>query len=137
MTSEHMLLTGQGTPSERLAALHDVFTPTHERMLLNLDYDAFLRTPYWSIIRAHIASERQACETCGSCTHLQVHHLTYKHHGREHEHLDDLQLLCRHCHSTAHGIPTVRDELRASDWRSAGELLPEAFARINREMEIA
>lgn len=134
MTSTELLLTGQGTPTERLEALRDVFTREHERMLQALDYADFLRTPYWHIIRRAILATRQRCATCGTTNRLDVHHVTYEHHGREHEHMSDLQLLCRHCHSDKHNIPTVRDELRASDWRSAGEILPRAVAQMGKQL---
>ena len=70
-----------------------------------LPYEDFLSTWYWKII-AH--SIRQAahyrCALCGKKSKaLQVHHITYSHHGAELHHLSDLQPLCPECHKRVHG----------------------------------
>jgi 5-methylcytosine-specific restriction endonuclease McrA len=133
MTPEQLLLAGRGTPRQRFEALRKVFRPEHALMLQRLDYFDFLRTPYWRIVSRHVRIQRGACNRCGARSGLQAHHLTYEHHGWEHEHLDDLEVLCRDCHRVEHRqVPTAGGE-----WRSVGELMPETIARINREMEAA
>ena len=78
-------------------------------------YAAYLRSPHWQETRdAKLASARFMCELCGEggkrrydhsgheyWIGIHVHHLTYERLGAEH--LDDLQVLCIHCHQVTHG----------------------------------
>ncbi|WP_416212660.1 HNH endonuclease [Nostoc sp. DedQUE04] len=41
---------------------------------------------------------------------LQVHHLTYENHGKEHEHLEDLITLCDDCHKKQHSLVVNNDK---------------------------
>lgn len=120
-----------GNPQQRRAALRALITPETSETLRRMPYGDFLRTPYWRIITAHLRRERGGCEHCGRGTDLQVHHLTYQHHGWEHEHPEDLQVLCRTCHAWQHGILTA-----PWNWRSVRELLPEVFRRIGAPIEV-
>jgi hypothetical protein len=83
-----------------------------------LAYDEFLDSLYWvwlSDWMKYAADYR--CQSCGirpRAKHrcalsfgegLNVHHKTYAHRGFEYpDHLDDLEVLCRACHSRKHGI---------------------------------
>lgn len=68
-----------------------------------LPYKAFLRTPYWDIVRRLKLKESGFnCELCARKGTLQVHHKTYAHHGNEHANLQDLIVLCRGCHAKFH-----------------------------------
>lgn len=132
MTPETLLLSGWGTPAQRFRALRIVTTPERTAMLQALPYPEFLRTPYWRIITAHLRASRRRCNRCQATRGLNVHHRTYRNHGREHAHLTDLEVLCRDCHAHEHGyhpIPTARGA-----WRSAGELLPAACAAMGVAM---
>ncbi len=42
------------------------------------------------------------CQDCGARGHLQVHHRSYQHVGRELR--SELTTLCRHCHMRRHGL---------------------------------
>lgn len=69
------------------------------------DYEKFLQSDYWHQVRDWIlARDDHTCQHCGSTTRLQVHHLTYEHHGEEHLHPEDLLTLCRSCHEEVHGL---------------------------------
>lgn len=121
---ERVLLTG-GDPRERFEILCTVVTSERTRMLLELSYEAFLRTGYWRIISTYLKVTRGACERCGMRRGLQAHHKSYAHHGREHEHLADLLVLCRSCHEREHNLPVRRD-----GWVGAGELLPHVMRSV-------
>jgi hypothetical protein len=78
-----------------------------ERLLQALPYQEFLQTFYWRAIKAHIVHRRGAI--CGDCRAtdrvVDVHHASYRFHGREHQALADLQVLCRACHEQRHSKP--------------------------------
>lgn len=71
-------------------------------------YEAYLRTSWWSVVRATLFGIRgRACERCGwkwgqdVDRVLDVHHLSYERLGDE---LDaDLLVLCSVCHAAEHG----------------------------------
>jgi hypothetical protein len=66
-------------------------------------YDEFLASEYWQDCRRLILTrDNFRCVKCNANQKLQVHHLTYEHHGFEMEYLDDLITLCRRCHASAH-----------------------------------
>lgn len=68
-----------------------------------MPYAKFLYTRYWKIIRAHkLFQSNYICSLCGSPKHLQVHHITYEHHGDELHALDDLIVVCKLCHKKIH-----------------------------------
>lgn len=70
-----------------------------------MPYKHYLRTVYWGAVRGWLATTRkQVCAFCGSPWPTPVHHLNYEHRGCEHNHLDDLQLLCYRCHMDRHGL---------------------------------
>lgn len=67
------------------------------------EYNRFLQSDYWKQVREWILQrDNYTCQSCGATTYLQVHHLTYEHHGEEHLHPEDLITLCRDCHKRAH-----------------------------------
>ena len=75
-----------------------------------LTYDEFLNTEYWLIISQYLKFKRNfTCEDCGKkysiFGQLNIHHLTYDRHGREHlEEVqdEDLLVLCEQCHKNRH-----------------------------------
>lgn len=68
-------------------------------------YSEFLKSGYWFRVRKTvILRDNKKCTRCESKKGLQVHHLTYKNHFKEHEHLEDLVTLCRKCHKKEHNI---------------------------------
>lgn len=70
--------------------------------LIQMPYPRFLETAYWKIVKRIMRRRFHGCQMCG-CKHgLEVHHKTYKHHGLELQHLDDLMLVCRDCHQKIH-----------------------------------
>ncbi len=46
--------------------------------------------------------DEKKCVNCDSKEKLEVHHTTYKHHGDELNHLEDLETLCHDCHEGWH-----------------------------------
>jgi hypothetical protein len=77
----------------------------YKEFLNNLNYDEYLKTPHWQIIRKEC---RKICENrcmgCGSENNsLHVHHKSYRHRGEPDEEVIDLKALCRDCHELEHG----------------------------------
>lgn len=67
-------------------------------------YDEFLKSAYWRKVRlAILKRDNKHCCSCGSTDDLHIHHLTYKHHLKELDNLDDLVTLCKKCHNEIHG----------------------------------
>ncbi len=70
--------------------------------LRSLPYERFLDTRYWYAVRRQAMSRSGGrCEPCGRKSE-EVHHRTYRNHGVEHLHLDDLVVLCSSCHQLIH-----------------------------------
>jgi 5-methylcytosine-specific restriction endonuclease McrA len=95
-----------GPVSEELPICNPTkITNKQSKDLRAMDYKQFLLTPYWKEVRKiKLSSTERQCEQCGSKTKLQVHHTSYKRHGREHKHLEDLKVLCQTCHEAEHGL---------------------------------
>jgi hypothetical protein len=74
------------------------------------NYDELLKMWYWRIISAKLRSNGK-CAHCGVTKNLHVHHKTYKHHGCEHLHLEDLEVLCEECHEKEHIRIKLNDSL--------------------------
>lgn len=81
--------------------------------LARTNYDAYLASDYWQIIRAEVLDRVHfCCDGCGLDVnelrqvrgdHLEVHHKTYQRLGAEWRNLADLEALCGRCHSFEHG----------------------------------
>jgi YgiT-type zinc finger domain-containing protein len=69
-----------------------------QRHFKSMKYSDFLKTPYWKCIASALKDRSPKCHLCGSSENLVVHHLTYTHHGRELDHLEDLVVVCKECH---------------------------------------
>jgi 5-methylcytosine-specific restriction endonuclease McrA len=69
--------------------------------LVELPYDDFCKTNYWRTL-AKKFKEWGLCQKCCTTENLLVHHKNYYHHGEEHLHLEDLEVLCFSCHSREH-----------------------------------
>jgi 5-methylcytosine-specific restriction endonuclease McrA len=66
-------------------------------------YQVYLSSYEWKEKRKLVlARDNNLCQECKVKPAEDVHHLTYK--NLYDEPLEDLQSLCRTCHSTAHGI---------------------------------
>jgi 5-methylcytosine-specific restriction endonuclease McrA len=85
-------------------------------------YTSYLATAHWVRKREEaLQAAGYRCERCGFYGQrdqdgrrhgLDVHHLTYERLG--HEHLADLETLCRTCHREEHGLPgPTREQERA------------------------
>ena len=78
--------------------------------LRRLPYAEFLLTPFWDEVRkTKLQDAEWQCEECGHNDEiLHVHHITYKNHGEEDKHLEDLVVLCCPCHEGRHEGKRVR-----------------------------
>lgn len=76
------------------------FLSSHIR---SMDYQSFLKTLYWKEV-AQTSKKRAGyrCQVCNSREQLAVHHRSYRIHGFEHAHLNELTVLCKACHSCFH-----------------------------------
>ena len=76
-----------------------------EKHILKMPYREFLKTPYWKAISLRIMKKSNfRCSICNSNENLNVHHITYEHHGMELYYMEDLVCLCKNCHENYHGI---------------------------------
>ena len=69
-------------------------------------YAEHLESQYWKMIRTYLLkAHRYTCALClvqhGPQT-LSIHHMSYAHVGAEHEHLEELLVVCRSCHGAIH-----------------------------------
>ena len=69
-----------------------------------LNYNDFLLTPYWDVIKCYVKKKYKTCQICGSKKHLHIHHKTYEHHFFEHFYIEDMMLVCKECHQKIHNI---------------------------------
>lgn len=71
--------------------------------LNKLPYLEFLKSDYWNKVRNKVLErDGYKCKVCGSIDNLVIHHKTYKHHGSELKHLEDLATVCSSCHKVIH-----------------------------------
>lgn len=76
-----------------------------------MPYRDFLRTDYWQAVAAQVKKrDGYRCVVCNSPEQIEAHHRTYRNHGEEHLHLEDLTTLCRKCHKTFHGHLPIPEE---------------------------
>lgn len=77
-----------------------------------MDYNEFLKTPYWKAI-AYVCRMKSGwrCSLCSAKGILHVHHRTYAIHGSEIDHIEkDLIVLCEQCHETFHSERQVSND---------------------------
>ncbi len=98
--------TQDSTPKDRYLAIcryMNLDEGAYAEKLRNMPYAEFLITPYWKVVRQrklHLSGYR--CELCSAKNGLNVHHKTYDNHGVEHDHMEDLIVLCLECHAKFH-----------------------------------
>jgi hypothetical protein len=87
--------------AEYAAGWEDIRKRFDREAFLKEWYADYLRSPEWGRRRAAVMRRANGvCEGCGECPPTEVHHLTYKHVGREF--LFELVALCEGCHTRAH-----------------------------------
>lgn len=73
------------------------------KYIKSMRYEVFLRTTYWKIIADYVKKKaKYRCQLCNSESNLSVHHRTYRNHGDEINHLEDLICICNDCHKKQH-----------------------------------
>ena len=92
---------------EQIPAFLLAIDAAESKRLRELPYLEFLDTPYWRAVSRLVKARcGNLCQKCGrpggKYRQLEVHHLSYKHHGKESKHLSDLICLCRECHRKLH-----------------------------------
>lgn len=93
------------TPKERINQIRyaNVNWETVSEHIRGMDYQHFLKTPYWKAITAHIKFKAgYRCQLCNSSGNLITHHRHYGIHGSEHAHMYELIALCDRCHNKFH-----------------------------------
>ncbi len=70
---------------------------------MNKIYKKYLLSPEWASVTndLYLLRGRKCCR-CGSDKNLNIHHLNYDNIFKEEP--GDLEILCKDCHNTAHGI---------------------------------
>lgn len=81
-------------------------------LVTKTEYQVYLQSDHWKKLKARKlrAAKKKAtrkkselkCMICGFIGHMEVHHLLYK--NIYDVELEDLRLLCRTCHQTAHEL---------------------------------
>lgn len=117
---ERLLLHRKKVKAEKKAAnkfgKHGPRGKKHKKKIKNKELEAirhkpysfFLETKYWKWVRRLVIKrDGNKCTKCLSKINLQVHHLSYKNHFNEHNHLEDLVTLCVTCHDNCHSIPEI------------------------------
>lgn len=70
----------------------------HLKSNRRLRYEDYLKSDQWRQIRELLFKRRgRKCESCGSIENLEIHHLNYRHLGKERP--EDLKILCQPCHA--------------------------------------
>jgi len=120
------------------AALVTVDAADVERLIKGMAYKTFLSTRYWNEVRGIVAvRDKQQCRDCqersSHWVSLEVHHLTYEHHGLEHLHLEDLITLCPVCHALreGHEVDAILSEYHIE--RAKAPLGIPDFAELSRD----
>lgn len=67
-----------------------------------MPYKKFLKTKYWSEVRAKAIERDGGCKRCKTKDNLQVHHISYAYRGDELKHMTTVVTLCRSCHEIEH-----------------------------------
>jgi DNA replication protein DnaC len=98
----------------------------------DMPYEEFLRTEYWAVVRDHLVGKVGKCQLCSSRSNLAVHHNSYQHHGREHQHLEDLIVVCDRCHMYFHRLQRPNNEVPALYQNASFENF-----RLNRDNPIS
>lgn len=81
----------------------EMICPKSVEHIKAMNYYDFLKTPYWKAVSGEVKRKaKYMCQLCGSPGQLAVHHRSYKNHGREASHIEDLICLCNTCHSKYH-----------------------------------
>ena len=76
-----------------------------------MNYKEYLLSPEWQKVRTQrLKIDDFRCARCGSCEHLEVHHLNYRRKGKE-DVRRDLVTLCRDCHAW------IEDEKKFQKWK--------------------
>lgn len=72
--------------------------------LKNMPYREYLQTNHWDKVKKVVRERaKNKCQLCGTTKgQMNVHHNNYEHRGEELDHLEDVILLCRDCHSMYH-----------------------------------
>ncbi|GMU19155.1 MAG: hypothetical protein AMXMBFR12_03470 [Candidatus Babeliales bacterium] len=92
-------------PKERINKIRyaDVDWQAISDHIKGMDYQDFLKTPYWKTITAHAKYKvGYRCQLCNSTHRLVTHHRNYDIHGREHAHMHELIVICDECHTIFH-----------------------------------
>lgn len=66
-------------------------------------YREFLKSEFWRALSSRKKKEVGKCEVCGAKSGLQSHHIRYPRNWYD-TRLEDLEVLCRKCHSKEHGL---------------------------------
>lgn len=99
------ILSGKqySSPAKAFRLLQQSISVADIEKLRDMPYGGFLKSRYWEIVRKYVLyRQNEKCNLCSNTVYLQVHHTTYEHRGSEIYHLEDLIVLCRHCHAKHH-----------------------------------
>lgn len=93
------------TPEQRIEYIKnaDVHWSVIAYHIQSMEYQNFLKTPYWRAIAAHTKYKAgYRCQICNSSQKLATHHRNYAIRGYEHSQMQELTVLCDNCHNQFH-----------------------------------
>lgn len=68
-----------------------------------MNYEEYLKSEHWQGVRElKLQSVNYKCQICNSHKELNVHHRSYDYLFNEHEHPEELTVLCKECHELYH-----------------------------------
>lgn len=86
-------------------------------------YNEFLKSAYWKKVRLLVLKrDNNHCRSCGSSINLHIHHLTYEHHLKELNNLDDLITLCKECHNEIHGRINGKNTIPLGEYETSCDI---------------
>lgn len=90
----------------------------------------YLQSDHWRLLREEkFKASGKVCVGCDRSNDLQVHHKKYR--SIFNVTVDDLEVLCRHCHTAEH--EALKKERRARRLGKVVKISPKQSARIQRE----
>lgn len=100
---ERLLLEWNETYKKKKQAILSADHETNKKNLLDFwaYYGEYLNSTEWAITRGKVLKRSGGrCEGCGDNPAMEVHHISYKHLGKEF--LFELVALCAYCHERIH-----------------------------------
>lgn len=110
------LLAGIGYKEKGNGKLKRIKIKKPKKQWIQPKYNKYIKSRSWYLRRmAFFAKYGELCSACGAGEHIDVHHISYRHLGRELD--EELVQLCRDCHKEYHEKHGVKqDNIKTHDF---------------------